>query len=51
MGLEESDYVTLKHPERELTVSLPVKMDEGTIKVFEGYRVQHSSIKGRARVG
>ena len=51
MGLEESDYVTLKHPERELTVSLPVKMDDGTIKVFEGYRVQHSSIKGPCKGG
>lgn len=51
MGLEESDYVTFKHPERELTVSLPVKMDDGTVKVFKGYRVQHSSIKGPCKGG
>ena len=51
MGLEESEYVTLKHPERELTVSLPIKMDDGTVKVFEGYRVQHSSIKGPCKGG
>jgi glutamate dehydrogenase (NAD(P)+) len=51
MGLVESDYITLKYPERELKVSLPVKMDDGTIKVFEGYRVQHSSIKGPCKGG
>ena len=51
MGLEESEYTTLKYPERELTVSLPVKMDDGTVKVFKGFRVQHSSIKGPCKGG
>lgn len=39
VGMDEQDYILLKHPERELTVSVPIKMDDGTIKVFEGYRV------------
>ncbi len=51
MGLEESDYITLKYPERELTVSLPIKMDDGKIKVFRGYRVQHSSLRGPCKGG
>ena len=51
LGLEEDDYVTLKYPERELKVSIPVKMDDGSLKVFEGYRVQHSSLRGPCKGG
>jgi glutamate dehydrogenase (NAD(P)+) len=41
----------LKVCERELTVSVPVVMDNGKIKVFEGYRVQHSSARGPCKGG
>lgn len=51
LGLEEKDYITLKYPERELKVAIPVEMDDGTIKVFEGYRVQHSSTRGPCKGG
>lgn len=51
LGLEEKDYVTLKYPEKELKVSVPVEMDDGTVKVFEGYRVQHSSVRGPCKGG
>ncbi len=51
MGLKESDYISLMYPERELTVSLPIKMDDGTLRVFRGYRVQHSSLKGPCKGG
>ncbi|MEN6316070.1 MAG: Glu/Leu/Phe/Val dehydrogenase [Clostridiaceae bacterium] len=51
LGLVENDYVILKYPERELKVSVPVEMDDGTIKVFEGYRVQHSSSRGPCKGG
>lgn len=51
LGLKEEEYVTLKYPERELKVSIPIKMDDGTIKVFEGYRVQHSSARGPCKGG
>ena len=46
-----SEYVTFKYPERELKVSIPVKTDGGDIKVFEGFRVQHSTLKGPAKGG
>lgn len=51
LGLEEKDYVALKHPERELKVSIPVEMDDGRIEVFEGYRVQHSTSRGPCKGG
>jgi glutamate dehydrogenase (NAD(P)+) len=51
LGLEEKDYTALKYPERELKVAIPVEMDDGTIKVFEGYRVQHSSSRGPCKGG
>lgn len=51
LGLVENDYVILKYPERELKVSVPVEMDDGSIKVFEGYRVQHSSSRGPCKGG
>ncbi len=51
MQLSPNDYITLKQPERELKVSLPLKMDNGEIKVFEGYRVQHSTLRGPGKGG
>lgn len=51
IGMPEEDYAVLKHPERELKVSIPVKMDNGTIKYFEGFRVQHSTLRGPAKGG
>ena len=51
LGLEESEYVEFMYPERELKVSFPVRMDNGTVKVFEGYRVQHSSVRGPYKGG
>lgn len=51
LGLEESDYITMLYPERELKVAFPVKMDDGTIRMFEGYRVQHSSLRGPCKGG
>lgn len=51
LGLEEADYISLKYPERELKVSIPVKMDDGSVKVFEGYRVQHSGVRGPYKGG
>lgn len=51
LNLEEKDYVVLKHPERELKVSVPVEMDDGSVKVFDGYRVQHSSSRGPCKGG
>ncbi|RMH06855.1 MAG: Glu/Leu/Phe/Val dehydrogenase [Nitrospirae bacterium] len=41
----------LKTPQRALTVSLPIRMDDGTVKVFIGYRVQHDSARGPSKGG
>ncbi len=51
LGYDASDIEAIKYPERELIVSLPVGMDDGTIKVFQGYRVQHSTSRGPAKGG
>lgn len=51
LKLEKRDYEALKYPERELRVSIPVEMDDGSVKVFEGYRVQHSSSRGPCKGG
>lgn len=44
-------FEILKNPQRETKVYLPVEMDDGTVKVFEGYRVQHSNIRGPFKGG
>jgi glutamate dehydrogenase (NAD(P)+) len=41
----------LRKPWRELTVSLPIRMDNGTVKVFEGYRIQHNGARGPYKGG
>jgi glutamate dehydrogenase/leucine dehydrogenase len=51
IGLKYNDYVTLRYPERELTVSIPVVMDDGRTEVFTGYRIQHSSSRGPCKGG
>jgi len=49
--LKENDYITTLYPERELKVSFPVKMDDGSVRIFEGFRVQHSSSRGPCKGG
>ena len=41
----------IKRPRRATIVSLPVQMDDGTLRVFTGYRVQHSIVRGPAKGG
>ena len=36
----------VREAEREVRVSIPIQMDNGELKLFEGYRVQHSSARG-----
>ena len=42
---------TLTRPERTIRIDFPVKMDDGTIRVFTGYRVQHNSARGPYKGG
>lgn len=51
LGLERTQYEFAKFPEREMIVSVPVEMDDGTVTVFQGYRVQHSSLLGPYKGG
>jgi glutamate dehydrogenase/leucine dehydrogenase len=51
LGLEDEVYNVLKVPARQVIVSLPVTMDDGAVKVFEGYRVIHSTILGPSKGG
>ena len=41
----------MRYPERELTVSIPITMDDGHVEVFSGYRVQHNTARGAAKGG
>lgn len=51
LNLDRSLLEVLKHPRRELIVNFPVKMDDGTIRVFTGYRVHHNPARGPAKGG
>src|SRR5450631_240698 len=51
MGLDNDVVEMIKYPERVLTVAVPVRMDDGHIHRFEGFRVQHSSVRGPAKGG
>ncbi|MBI4467496.1 MAG: Glu/Leu/Phe/Val dehydrogenase [Acidobacteria bacterium] len=46
-GLRE----VLRRPKRQMVVSIPTKMDNGSVRVFEGYRVQHNIARGPAKGG
>jgi len=50
-GFKEDEYIVVKYPEREFKVALPIRMDSGEIKVFEGFRVQHSTMRGPGKGG
>ena len=51
MELDQNLRERLKLPQRSLIVSLPVKMDDGRVEVYTGYRVQHDSSRGPTKGG
>ena len=51
MKLDQGVRDIIANPERTLEVSIPVNMDDGSVKVFTGYRSQHSTILGPAKGG
>ncbi|HEY8400170.1 MAG TPA: Glu/Leu/Phe/Val dehydrogenase, partial [Cytophagaceae bacterium] len=51
LGLDDETYNVLKSPAKQVIVSLPITMDDGSIKVFEGIRVVHSTILGPSKGG
>jgi glutamate dehydrogenase (NAD(P)+) len=51
MNLDENLHKVFREPKRILTVSVPVRMDDGNVEVFIGYRVHHSIARGPAKGG
>jgi len=51
LGLDKNSYNVLKSPAKAVIVNLPVIMDDGTVQVFEGYRVVHSQAMGPSKGG
>ncbi len=51
MKLDESIYEPLKHPKRSLSVVVPARMDDGTVRVFAGYRAHHDLALGPGKGG
>ncbi len=51
LGLEEGVYRYLKYPSKEITVYIPVALDNGHLEVFIGYRVLHSAVRGPGKGG
>jgi glutamate dehydrogenase (NAD(P)+) len=51
LGLDPSLRAVLREVRREFTVRFPVKMDDGGVRMFEGYRVQHNTTRGPAKGG
>ncbi|HEM61513.1 MAG TPA: Glu/Leu/Phe/Val dehydrogenase, partial [Chloroflexi bacterium] len=51
LGLDPGMHAFLREPMRELHVSLPVRMDDGSVQVFKGFRVQYNDARGPAKGG
>ncbi|HEX7550706.1 MAG TPA: Glu/Leu/Phe/Val dehydrogenase [Candidatus Methylomirabilis sp.] len=51
LGLDPATHEFLRWPQKELIVSIPVRMDDDTVKVFRGYRVQYNSARGPNKGG
>ena len=51
LNLDEGIWKVLRYPTRELIVHIPVAMDNGTLEVFTGFRVQHSIARGPSKGG
>src|SRR5882762_8644345 len=51
LDLEPGLYKVLRHPERQIIVSVPVMMDNGEVEVYEGYRVMYNTSRGPAKGG
>lgn len=51
MGLPDAERTILKRPRRELSVELPIKLDNGNWRLYHGYRVQHDNSRGPCKGG
>ena len=51
LDLDKATHAMLREPLRELTVSIPVRMDDGSVKIFRGFRVQYNDARGPCKGG
>lgn len=51
MNLDPNIHEVLRNPKRALTVSIPVRRDDGSVKVFTGHRVHHNTARGPSKGG
>ncbi len=51
LGLDPAIHALLRDPRRELVVTIPVRMDDGHVEVFKGYRVQYNDARGPTKGG
>lgn len=51
MNLDPAVHACLRHPKRAVEIAVPTRMDDGSVRVFTGYRVQHSTDRGPAKGG
>jgi len=51
LGLEEGLYKILRMPEKQITVAVPVRMDNGSVEVYTGYRIIYNTSRGPAKGG
>ncbi|HEY3324894.1 MAG TPA: Glu/Leu/Phe/Val dehydrogenase [Planctomycetota bacterium] len=51
INLDPNMHVMLRHPKRTLEVAVPIRMDDGHVEVFQGYRVHHNQYRGPCKGG
>lgn len=51
LELPDDIYELIRNPKREIKVSIPVRMDDGTLRVFDGFRVQYNDVLGPTKGG
>src|SRR5512137_3060608 len=51
LGLDQAAHALLRWPQRELQVTLPVQMDDGSVQIFHAYRVHYNTARGPAKGG
>ncbi|MDM8518658.1 Glu/Leu/Phe/Val dehydrogenase [Anaerolineales bacterium HSG6] len=51
LGLDPATHALLREPMREITVNIPLKMDDGSVHVFKGFRVQYNDARGPGKGG
>ena len=51
LGLDPATHALLREPMRELTVTIPLRMDDGSVRIYRGYRVQYNDARGPCKGG